>query len=186
MNFMLRTKRLIGPFWSQLILLAAGLLLAVPSTAAGPVYTIGHECDPAAFAATWSRSAGSGPVLTSVTASTAAPGTWIVRGHGFSTGDAVEIAAYDGCGVDRHAQGQTIATDVGVPHAGSAHPEVQLLQDGLVTWTFTIESDRPLTIRAHDVATGTWTNAILVEGTAGNRAACDRECQVLRGIGPTP
>lgn len=187
MNLMLRTKRLIGPFRSQLILLVTGLLLSLSPTAAGPVYVIGHECDPAAYAATWSQSTGTGPALTSVAASTAVPGTYIVRGQGFSAGGAVQVAIYDACGVDRHDMWDTVATHGGRPLSGAPDPELRpLLQGGLVVWTFTVETDDPLTVRAYDVDTGTWTNAVLVDDSTVDRADCNRDCHRSRGIESLP
>ncbi len=187
MNLTLRTKRLIGPFRSQLILLVTGLLLSLSPAAAGPVYVIGHECDPAAYAATWSKATGKGPALTSVTASTAVPGTYIVRGHGFSAGGVVEIAAYDACGIDRLDGWETVATHGGRPMSGAPDPEVRpLLQGGLVVLNFDPGLDGLVTIRAFDEETSTWSNMILVEGPAADRAECNRDCHRSRGIGPNP
>lgn len=187
MNLMLRTKRLIGPFWSQLILLAAGLLLTVPAASASPVHVIGHECGPAAFAATWEKEISGGPLLSSVTASTAVPGTYIVRGHGFSAGGAVEIVAYDACGVQRHDQWPTVANDFSSPVTDAPDPEaLRSLPAGLVVWTFTLDTEDPLTVRAHDLETGEWTNVVLIDAPAVDRAACDRDCLSSRGIGPNP
>jgi len=142
------SRKLLHPLSFLLVLAIAGLSVA------------GASADAPAPART------SGPVLTSVLASVAQPGSISVSGEGFTPGGDVYVAIYDTWGAELHETRWTTASVAAYGPNGSLDPALGYRAGGRVGEAFAGLCGTAIMVRAFDRQAAVWTNLLDIDAAS--------------------